>query len=314
MTQTSRGSKLKRHSVFAAAMAAAVVLPVMAQVAGPINPSVPPRPLAQESASSATEPSSPPARARKAQGEDLTPFPFPMSLPQPPPPDLPERVALPAGRTIAVLLDTALSTRIAKKGQVVTFHTSGPIQITNELEIPPESQILARVTQVKRPGHFGKAGVLRVAVESLHLDPGGVTKLDAHLDSADMRGGGRLTTDNRRSTDLYTVLTDSIQGTLLGTVVAGGKGAAIGAGAGGAIAVLIMMSHRGPDIYLEPGMPFTVILNQTAYLAGGEVYQAQTKYEQTLKSRGESSSRDARREEDDGGPPRMRHRRPTSLN
>jgi hypothetical protein len=204
---------------------------------------------------------------------------WPLSQPSLPP--LPERVAIPADQRIAVVLDSPLSTRISKQGQVVTFRTSAFVQLTDELEIPPDVEILGRVIEVKRPGHFAKAGVIRVKVESIRLDPASVANLEAHLDSAEMKGQGRLTTDNRNATNLSTVVLDSLSGTLLGAVIGGAKGAGIGAGAGAAVAVLIMMSHRGQDVYLEPGMPFSVILDQPAYLSGTAIYASEQNYQKT---------------------------------
>jgi hypothetical protein len=288
-----------------------------AQVVGPINPRVPPQPPRAEQ-SSAPEPAPQQGSASAGQLEiekpaairmiDWTKLNFDWPVSEPPPPDLPERVAIPAGRPIAVVLDTPLSTRIAKKGGIVVFRTSAPMRVADGLEVPPDVRILGRVVEVKRPGHFGKAGMLRVKVDSLQLDTGGGVNLQAHLDSADMKGSGQLTTDSRGSTDFTTVAMDSIQGTLLGTVMGGAKGAAIGAGAGAAIAVLVMMSHRGQDVYLEPGMPFTVILDEPAFLRGADVLSAQISYQQHRNSEDSSASADSGRDEPSGGPPRLKRR------
>ena len=288
-----------------------------AQVVGPINPRVPPQPPSTEE-SAPQEPASAGESAAANQQEteipaalraiDWTTLNFDWAVPEPPPPDLPERVAIPAGHRIAVVLDTPLSTRIAKKGGVVEFHTSTPMRVTDDLEVPPDVKILGRVVEVKRPGHFGKSGMLRVKVESLQLDTGVAANLQAHLDSADMKGGGRLTTDSRGTTDFTSVAMDSIQGTLLGTVVGGAKGAAIGAGAGAAIAVLVMMSHRGQDVYLEPGMPFTVILDEPAFLRGRDVFAAQTNFQRHRDSQNSSASADSRWDEPSGERPRLKRR------
>jgi hypothetical protein len=288
-------------AIFSFALSAA------AQVEGPIHPQAPVQSSAAEQP--APGPLPPGGSSMAPDIVDLTTLPFVWPQPELPPPELPERVAVPAGRPIAVVLDTPLSTRIAKRGQVVTFRTTGPLRVTDDLEIPPDVEILGHVSEAKRPGHFGKAGVLRVTLDNLHLESGGVANLDAHLDSADMKGQGRLTTDNRRSTDLYSVMMDSIQGTLMGGAIGGAKGAAMGAGAGAAIAILIMMSHRGQDVYLEPGMPFTVILDQPAYLSGAAIYSAQQNYQQAnLKSKTSPADANSRSNDQNGGAPKLKRR------
>jgi len=251
-------------------------LPSVAQQA-PINPRIPPPPPPPEQPApqppAQPKPSEPvkPPEAAAPRTPALAPLPAP-------PPNLPEHVEIPAGTAIAVVLETPLSTRIAKQGQPVTFRTSDVMRLGDQLELPPETAITGTVIEVKKPGSFGKAGVIRVRVD--HLDVAGSTTqpLTAHLDSADMRGGGRLTSDNKKSPDLYSLIMYTAQGTLLGAQIKGGKGAAVGAGAGATIALIIAMSRRGQDVYLEPGMPFSVVLDQPVELRGADVFTAQQTY------------------------------------
>lgn len=227
---------------------------------GTINPRLPPPPPPPEE----------PARAPEA----------PPKLPEPaaPPADLPAKVAIPAGTRLAVVLDTPLSTRIARQGQLVSFRTSDALRVAEQLELPPETGFTGSVVEVKRPGRFGKPGVLRVKVDRLNLSTGATQEIVARLDSPDLTGRGRLSSDSNRTTDLYNLALYTLEGTLLGSQINGGKGAAIGAGAGALAAVLIMMSRRGADIYLEPGMPFLVILDRPVELSGLDVFTAQQNY------------------------------------
>ena len=200
-----------------------------------------------------------------------------------------------------MVLDTPLSTRIARQGQQVTFRTSDALTVAGQLEIPPETAFTGRVVEVKRPGSFGKAGALRVMVERINLSTGATAEVLARLDSADMNARGRLTADNSRSTDLYSLATYTLQGTLVGARIKGGKGAAVGAGAGATLALIIMMAHRGPDLYLEPGMPFLVILDRAVELPGPEVFAAQQSYARARGSaRGSDSSAAPTEQTDDG--------------
>jgi hypothetical protein len=193
---------------------------------------------------------------------------------QPSMPDLPAQVAIPANQPIPVTLDTALSTVNSKKGQIVTFRTRYSMPLGNGLELPPETQILGHVVEVVRPARFGREGELRLAIDKIRLDPDVSATLAAHLDSDEMKGPGRFTNDAPHSTDLHPVALDSAGGALLGAV-SGATGAAIGAGTSAALAVLILKSPRGQDVYLEQGMHFAVTLDQLAYLDGAAVYAAQ---------------------------------------
>jgi hypothetical protein len=264
--------KRARVWVWAVALAAGLALPAAAQQ-GTINPRIPPPPPPPE------QPAPPPQ-------PEPAPQPKPPK-PVAPPASLPRTVVIPAGTRIAVVLDTPLSTRIAKQGQTVTFRTSDPLRVHDLLAVPPETAFTGSVVEVKRPGAFGKSGVLRVQVDRMNLSTGATSEVAARLDSPDMKGHGRLSSDSKRGTDLANLAVYTLEGTLLGAQIKGGKGAAVGAGAGAAIALLIMMSRKGADLYLEPGMPFIVILDRAVELPGAEVYAAQQSY---ARSRATQSS------------------------
>lgn len=287
---------------------ALLALPVAARQ-GTINPRIPPPPPEQPkpeapSSTASTPASKPPQPASKTSpGAPATPKsdrgagglaagPEPLR-PEPTPPSLPPSVVIPAGTRIAVVLDTPLSTRIARRGQLVTFRTSDPLNVHDQLEIPPETAFNGTVVEAKRPGSFGRAGALRVKVDRISLSTGASKEVVARLDSPDMKGGGRLKADKSRATDLYSLATYGIQGTLVGLQIGGGKGAAIGAGAGSAVALIIMMSRRGADLYLEPGMPFLVILDQPVEWTGSEVYAAQQAYARSRGSSGTTTGSDS---------------------
>lgn len=265
-------------------------LPLAAQQP-PINARIPPPPPPPE------KPATPPPTAKPAVQSNggaiaqpgtasatgaspiATPSAAPAAPAEPvPPPDLPAQVTIPAGSRIAVVLDTPLSTRISRAGQKVSFRTSDAVRLEDGLEIPPDTAFSGSVVEVKRPGGFGKSGVLRVKVDGVDLAAGASAPVVAHLESQDINAKGRLTTDNRHTTDLYSLAMYTLEGTLVGSRIKGGKGAAVGAGAGALAALIIMMSHRGQDVYLEPGMPFQVVLEQPVDLPGKAVWGAQHDY------------------------------------
>ncbi len=268
-------------------------------------------PAAAQDASPPPQPDPEPAQAPQPDWNPLFFKKLPPPVPPLPPP--PEKVYLPEGARLAVVLDTPLSTRMTKKGESVTFLLSEPVELQDDVVLPPDTRVLATVTEAKRPGRFGRAGALKVKVERLELPTGGEANLVARLESGDP-GAVRLKADNNRAADLYSLASWSLSGTLLGAAISGGKGAAIGAGAGAAAALIILMSRRGPDVYLEPGMPFTVILDKPVEFSGAQVQAAQMAYERAqgmyTDESGEITSEEAEEELRATGRPQLK-RRPT---
>jgi hypothetical protein len=239
---------------------------------GQINPRIPPPPPPE------TE-ELPPAPARTVTTPELTPAPRPA----------PATVELPAGTRILVRLDTPLSTRISKKGHPVSFRVTDSVQLDNNLELPPETEILGTVVEVRRPGGFGRPGTLKVQITGVRLENGTETRMTARLDSADAKQG-RLSADKSRTAGAVDMAQWAIVGTLAGMQIGGGKGAGYGAAAGALAGLIIMMSRRGQDLYLEPGMPFAVMVDQPVTLAGHEVVAANESYARTRASSGSAPS------------------------
>jgi hypothetical protein len=233
---------------------------------GPIDPRIPPPPPPPETIPASPETSPVPASPPRS--------PEPV---RPPAPRLtaPETVVIPAGTQFAVTLDTPLSTRISKTGQLVNFRTSEALPVVDNLVIPPDTIFVGKVTEAHRPGAFGKSGVLKVKVDRLELTTGAGTDVIARLDSQDINAQGRLRSDSNRAANLVSLGLWAAQGAIIGAQIKGAKGAGVGAGAAAAVALIIMMSKHGADVYLEPGTPFLVELDQPASLPGKAVLAAQ---------------------------------------
>lgn len=228
-----------------------------AQLPEQINPRIPPPPP--------PEAISPP------------PMPAPTVASPSPPVDLPEVVRLPEGTRVEVILETPMSTRITKTGQAVTFRSVNSIRVDERLAIPPDTAFTGKVLFAKKPGGFGRGGEIRVAVERLELSGGVTVPVVARLESAELDAQGRATGDSRTGANLLELAQWSLTGTLIGSRM-GKKEAGYGAAAGAFAALVLMMSRRGADVYIEPGTPFRVILERPVELPGREVYAAQENY------------------------------------
>lgn len=227
------------------------------------------------------------ATAAAAQQEEAPPPPPKLIVPYvpppppeiPPPPPLPERVSVPAGLGLGVELETPMSTRITKVGQTVTFRTTTPVQVFEGLAIPQDTAIHGHVITMQKPGGFGKGGVIRVKLESIELAAGSARTVAARLESADMDAQGRLRGDSVSGTNVLELAQWGLTGTLIGAQAGGMKGAGIGAGAGALAALIIMMSRRGSDLYVEPGTPFRVVIESPLEFTGQELFAAQQEYD-----------------------------------
>jgi hypothetical protein len=244
-----------------AALAFGAVSPLAAQT--PSNPrAVQPPPAAAPAAAASPASAVQPLPAANAPS---TPVPALPPAPTIPPP---ANVVVPAGTRIAVALDTPLSTRISKAGQIVHFRTSEALPVAENFVIPQDTIFSGKVVEARRPGTFGKGGVLRVAVDRIELENGAGSAIAGRIEPTDPEANGRPTSDHSRRASLINLVMWSGQGALLGAQIRGGAGAAAGAGAGAAIAMIMMMAKHGGDVYLEPGTPFLITLSQPASLPG----------------------------------------------
>ena len=249
---------------------------------GQINPRIPPPPPPPETEDLPF--------TRTVSPIELVPAPRPA----------PAKLELPAGTRILVVLDTPLSTRISKKGHPVSFRTTDPVWLQDNLELPPDTEILGTVVEARRPGGFGRPGTLKVQITGVRPANGAETRMAAHLDSADAKQG-RLSADKNRTAGVVDMAQWAIVGTLAGLQIGGGKGAGYGAAAGALAGLIIMMAQRGPDLYLEPGMPFAVVVDQPVMLPGPDVVAAHERYTRTRASAGGTSQDPTYSSRDDDG-------------
>jgi hypothetical protein len=249
-------------------------LPLAAQQGPVINPRIPPPPPPPE------QPAPPPAE-KPAPPAASAPQPVAPKVILPPLPRVvPATIELPAGTRFHVVLDTPMSSRISRTGQQVVFRTEHPIPLpaANSLELPPDTTFIGSVVEMKKPGSFGKQGEIRVEVRQLQLSTGQFASVNARLDSADPDYAGKGGSEHSRAADIINLALWTAQGTVLGASIHGGSGAAAGAGAGVLVGLIIMASHRGQDVYLEPGTPFSIILEQPVTLSGPAVLAAEENY------------------------------------
>ena len=179
-----------------------------------------------------------------------------------------ERLTVPAGTRVAVVLENGISTRSARAGDSLYFHTSFPVTQKNRIVIPVGSYIRGSLLDSKRPGRIKGKGEFRLRLESLILPNGYTVDLLAAPRSADT--GGRETTDSEgkvtapggKGKDVGTIASTTVTGAGIGAIAGGGKGAGIGAGIGGLAGLAAVLLTRGPEAQLPRGSTLDIVLER----------------------------------------------------
>jgi hypothetical protein len=225
------------------------------------------------------------AAAQESQGPQ-TDAPPPVAQPAAPPPAPGKRLTVPSGTRLAVVLENGISTRSAKAGDSLYFHTAFPITQNNRVVIPVGSYLRGSLLESKRPGRVKGRGEFRLRLESLIFPNGYTVDLLAAPRSADT--GGKETTDSEgkvtgsggKEKDAGTVATTTVTGAGIGAIAGGGKGAGIGAGIGGLIGLGAVLFTRGPDAELPRGSTLDIEIERdltldSSYLQFANTGQAQ---------------------------------------
>jgi hypothetical protein len=219
--------------------------------------------------------------ARQQDGPQ-TDAPAPVAQPPASPRAPGQRLTVPSGTRLAVVLENGISTRSAKAGDSLYFHTVFPITQNNHTVIPVGSYLRGSLMESKRPGRVKGRGEFRLRLESLIFPNGYTVDLLAAPRSADT--GGKETTDSEgkvtgsggKGKDVGTVATTTATGAGIGAIAGGGKGAGIGAGIGGLIGLGAILFTRGPEAELPRGSTLDIEIERDLTLDSSYLQFANT--------------------------------------
>lgn len=197
-----------------------------------------------------------------------------------------QKLTVPSGTRLAVVLENGISTRSAKAGDSLYFHTAFPVTQNNHIVIPVGSYLRGSLLESKRPGRVKGKGEFRLRLESLIFPNGYTVDLLAAPRSADT--GGKETTDSEgkvtgpggKGKDVGTVATTTVTGAGIGAIAGGGKGAGIGAGIGGLVGLGAILLTRGPEAELPRGTTLDIVIERdltldSSYIQFSNTGQAQ---------------------------------------
>src|SRR5258707_11628187 len=145
-----------------------------------------------------------------------------------------DRITVPSGTRVGVVLQNGISTRNAKPGDSVYLQTSFPITQGNRIVIPVGSYLRGALLDSKRPGRVKGRGEFRLRLDTLILPNGYTVSLNAAPRSADSGGKetmdpeGKVTGPGGKGKDAGTVAQTTAAGAGIGAIAHGVKGLGIG--------------------------------------------------------------------------------------
>src|SRR5438309_10146862 len=188
-----------------------------------------------------------------------------------------ERITVPSGTRVGVVLQNGISTRSAKPGDSVYLQPSFPITQNNRIVIPVGSYLRGELLESKRPGKVKGKGEFRLRLDTLILPNGYTVSLNAAPRSADSGGKetmdseGKVTGGGGKGKDVGTVAQTTAAGAGIGAIAHGVKGLGIGAGIGAAAGLAAVLLTRGPEAELPRGSTLDVVLEHDLTLEGSQI-------------------------------------------
>lgn len=189
-----------------------------------------------------------------------------------------EKITVPAGTRVGVILQNGISTRSAKPGDSVYLQTSFPITQNNRIVIPVGSYLRGELLESKRPGRVKGRGEFRLRLDTLILPNGYTVNLNAAPRSADSGGNetmdseGKVTGAGGKGKDVGTVVSTTATGAGIGAIASrSGKGAGIGAGIGAAAGLAAVLLSRGPEAELPRGSTMDIVFERDLSLDGSQI-------------------------------------------
>lgn len=185
-----------------------------------------------------------------------------------------ETLELPAGTQLHIVLETRITTKDSKSGDAFRARLVMPV-FANEREVLPiGSTVEGTIVNLKGPGRVKTAAEMQLRPERLVLPDGrdltisaSVTEAQTGDDTKVDAREGTIKGPGKEGTDVQKVGTTAATSAVMGGIMYGGTGAAIGAGAVGAIALLHQIFKRGKDADLPPGTEIVLELNRPVSLA-----------------------------------------------
>jgi len=180
-------------------------------------------------------------------------------------------LVLAAGTKIPLVLKHAISTKSAREGDSVYAETSFPVVVNGRIVVPAGTYVQGVITRTQRAGRVKGRSELLVHFTSMIFPsgytvmlPGAVDNVPGSETSTMKDEEGTMLGEGGKGKDATRVASTTATGAAIGGIAArgGGKGVAIGSGAGAAVGLATMLFSRGPDLRLESGSTVEMVLER----------------------------------------------------
>ncbi len=186
----------------------------------------------------------------------------------------PNRLVIPSGTKVPIVLKHAISTKGSREGDAVYAETTFPVVLNDRVVIPPGTYVQGRITHIQRAGRVkGRAEVLMHFTTLIYpsgytvVMPGALQNAPG-VDKADVKDGeGTVREDGQTGEKVGKAAQAGLEGATGGAIIGGlssgsGTGAGIGAGVGGAAGVVIAMLSRGNDVKMDVGTSIEMVIQR----------------------------------------------------
>jgi hypothetical protein len=165
--------------------------------------------------------------------------PPPMQQSSPPPQPVAQRVTLPTGTDLPVILTEALDTKTAQPNDVFHATLAHDLVVNGVVAIPRGANVMGQVIDAKGAAHFKGQSYLSIALTEVSAYGKQIQiQTDAYSQAGKARG--KNTAEKAGG--------GAALGALIGALAGGGKGAAIGAIAGGGAGAGVNAVTRGQEV------------------------------------------------------------------
>lgn len=195
-------------------------------------------------------------------------------------------VHAPAGLTIPINLQTAISTQVAKPGDMIQATINQSVML-GDSQIPAGSQVIGTITDASAGKYLGRAASLTVKFNRLRTPDGTETPITAHLVGGIGKyvDGGSDSDDTLRGETWKTKVgqaairgavgagTGAALGTAVGAIAGGGRGVGRGAWSGTAIGATAgvaqsLILRKGKEVTIPSGTAMQLQLDAPVSIAG----------------------------------------------
>lgn len=200
-------------------------------------------------------------------------------------------VYAPQGLNLPMTLQTAISTQVAKPGDLIQGEISQMVSLGGRGYIPAGTQVVGSVGESRAGRRLSRSGALSIEFTSMRLPSGQMVPINAHLvgDIGKYKNKGQGNQDLYRGEGAGTKVGQfflrglggaglgAALGTGLGAIAGGshgvGRGAWGGAAIGGGLGAADMLLRKGRDVIVPSGTEVQIQLDQPvalpSFAAGG---------------------------------------------